>query len=58
MMCSINIDKSAIHVPIIARSSHLCVPFSEKLDTLLDHLDNRCTTHDLQYDALQCVHRK
>jgi hypothetical protein len=48
MMCLIHINESAIHVLIIARPSHLCVPFSEKLDSLLDRLDNRGMMHILE----------
>jgi hypothetical protein len=46
MMYSIYIDESAIHVSIAARLSRLCVPFSKKLNNLLDSLetDARCTT--------------
>jgi hypothetical protein len=54
-MCLINIDESVIHMPIVVRPSHLCVPFSKNLDRLLCHLDNWRTTHGLQYDVLQCV---
>jgi hypothetical protein len=56
MMCSIHIDDSAIHVLIVARPSCLCVPFSEKLDSLLDCLDNRHTVHDSQNGALEWAH--
>jgi hypothetical protein len=38
---------------IAARPSRLYVPFSEKLDGLLDRLDNRCTMHSYQNDALE-----
>jgi hypothetical protein len=31
---------------IVAHTSHLYVPFSEKLDSLLDRLDNRRMMHD------------
>jgi hypothetical protein len=51
IMCSINIDKSVIHMSITARPSHLCVLLSRKLERLLDHLDNQCTTHNFQYDG-------
>jgi hypothetical protein len=40
-MRSINIDEFATHVSTAALLSRLCVPFSEKLDSLLDRLDNR-----------------
>jgi hypothetical protein len=40
-------------VSIVARPSHLYVPFSEKLDSLLDHLDNWCTMYGSQNDALE-----
>jgi hypothetical protein len=53
MMCSIHIDESATHVSIAARLSRLCVPFFEKLDNLLDHLENRCMMHGSQNDALE-----
>jgi hypothetical protein len=53
IMCSIHIDKSAIHVSIAARQSRLCVYFSKKLDSLLDRLDNRRMMHDSQNDALE-----
>jgi hypothetical protein len=39
-MCSIHIDESATHVLIVAPPLRLCVPFSRKLDSLLNHLDN------------------
>jgi hypothetical protein len=42
IMCSINVDEFATHVSIVALLSRLCVPFSEKLDSLLDRLDNWC----------------
>jgi hypothetical protein len=35
--------------------SHLCVPFSEKLDNLLDHLDNWHMMHCSKNDALEWV---
>jgi hypothetical protein len=38
-----------------ARSSRICVPFSEKLDSLLDCLDNWCTMRDSRNDALEWV---
>jgi hypothetical protein len=41
------------HVSIAAQPSHLCVPFSKKLDNLLDYLGNRHTMHDFQNDALK-----
>jgi hypothetical protein len=50
-MCLIHIDESAIDVSIIARPSHLCVSFSEKLDHLLDRLDDRRMMHDFQCDV-------
>jgi hypothetical protein len=53
MMCSIHIDEYAIDVSITARSSRLCVPFSEKLDSLLDRLDNWRTMHGYRYNALE-----
>jgi hypothetical protein len=43
MMCLIHIDEFVIHVLTVARPSRLCVPFSERLDNLLDRLDNRRT---------------
>jgi hypothetical protein len=43
-------------VSIAAQLSCLCVPFFEKLDSLLDHLDNRRMTHGSQKDALKWVH--
>jgi hypothetical protein len=52
MMCSIHIDKSAIHVSAAARPSRLCVPFfSEKLDNLLACLDNWRMMQDFQCDV-------
>jgi hypothetical protein len=56
MMCLIHVDESTIHVSIDARPSRLCVPFPEKLDSLLDHLDNRRTTCGSQNDTLEWVH--
>jgi hypothetical protein len=35
------------------RLSCLCVPFSEKLDNLLDRLDNRCMMHGSRNGALE-----
>jgi hypothetical protein len=35
MMCSINLDESVTHVSKVARPSHLCVLFTEKLDNYL-----------------------
>jgi hypothetical protein len=52
-MCLINIDESALQMTIVSRPSHLCVSFSEKLDTLLNRLDNRRMMHGFQYDALE-----
>jgi hypothetical protein len=44
---------------IVAHTSHLYVPFSEKLDSLLDRLDNRRMMHDFQSDTLEwmCMDR-
>jgi hypothetical protein len=53
MMCLIHIDESTIHVSITAQLSHLCVPFSKKLDSLLDHLDNQCTMHNSRNGVLE-----
>jgi hypothetical protein len=50
-MCLIHIDESTIHMYAVARLSHLCVPFSEKLDILLVRLDNRCMMHGFQCDT-------
>jgi hypothetical protein len=55
-MCSINIDESAIHVSIAARPSCLCVLQSEKLERLLDLMDNQCTMHGFQHDVLEWAH--
>jgi hypothetical protein len=52
-MCSIHIDESVIHMSATAWPSHLCVPFFEKLDSLLTCLDNRCTMHDFQSNACE-----
>jgi hypothetical protein len=41
---------------IAARPSRLCVHFSEKLDNLLDRLDNRHTMHGSRNDTLDWVH--
>jgi hypothetical protein len=46
MMCSIHIDESAIHMSIVARLSRLYVSFFEKLDSLLDCMDNRRMMHN------------
>jgi hypothetical protein len=54
-MCSIHIDESAIHVSIAARLSRLYIPFSKKLDILLDRLDNRRMTRGSQSDTLEWV---
>jgi hypothetical protein len=55
MMCSIHIDESVIHVLTVARSSRFCVPFSERLDNLLDRLDNRRTIRGSWNDTLEWV---
>jgi hypothetical protein len=52
MMCSINIDESTIHVSVAAWLSRLYVLLSEKLERLLDRLDNWRMMHDFKYDAL------
>jgi hypothetical protein len=48
MMYLIHIDEFTIHVSITAWPSCLCVPFSKKLDSLLDRLYNWCMMHDFQ----------
>jgi hypothetical protein len=48
----IHIDESAIYVLIVARPSCLYVPLSEKLDSLLGRLGNRCMMHGSQSDVL------
>jgi hypothetical protein len=48
-MCSMHIDESSIHVSIATWSSHLCVLFSEKLDSLFDRLDARCTVLEMNH---------
>jgi hypothetical protein len=53
-MCSIRLDESAMHVSKVARSSHLYELFVEKLDSLLDRLDNRRTMHDSPSIAIDC----
>jgi ligand-binding sensor protein len=55
MMYSIHIDESVIHVSIAARPSRLYVPFTEKLNSLLDHLDNQRTMHSSQNGAVEWV---
>jgi hypothetical protein len=52
MMGSINLDKSATHVFKVARPTHLHALFVEKIDSLLDRLDNRCTMHGSQSIAI------
>jgi hypothetical protein len=47
-MCSIHMDQSAMHVSTAARSSHLYVPFSKKLDSLVYCLDNQSMMHSFQ----------
>jgi hypothetical protein len=54
-MCSIHIDESLIHVSIAAWLSRLYVPFSGELNSLLDRLDNRYSTHDSRSNALEWV---
>jgi hypothetical protein len=51
MMCLIHNGEFTIHMSAAARSSCLCVPFSEKLDSLLAYLDNRCTMHGFWCDT-------
>jgi hypothetical protein len=53
-MCSMHIDEPSIHVSIATWSPHLCVLFSEKLDSLFDRLDNRCTMHGSRNESLEC----
>jgi hypothetical protein len=48
-------DEFAIHVSITTRPSLLYLPFSEKLNNLLDRLDNRRTMHGFQCDAHEWV---
>jgi hypothetical protein len=48
-------DEFAIHVSITTRPSLLYLPFSEKLNNLLDRLDNRPTMHGFQCDAHEWV---
>jgi hypothetical protein len=55
MMCLIHIDESTIHMSIAAWLSCLCVPFSKKLNNLLDRLDNCFMMHNFQYDVLKWV---
>jgi hypothetical protein len=55
-MCLIHIDEPAIHVSTTAWPSHLCVPFSKKLDSLLDHLDNQGLMYGFQCDARESTH--
>jgi hypothetical protein len=57
MMCSILLDESTTHVSKAARSSCLYVFFAEKLDSLLDHLDNRHKMHGSQNIAIDCWSR-
>jgi hypothetical protein len=40
---------------LVARSSHHCLPFSERLDNLLNHLNNRRMMHGSQNDILEWV---
>jgi hypothetical protein len=56
IMCSIHIDESAIHVSAATRPSRLCVPFSEKLDSLLICLDNRLMMHGFQCNGHKWAH--
>jgi hypothetical protein len=57
MMCSIHIDESAIHVSIASRCSRLYVPYSKKLDSLLERLNNQRMMHDFQCGVHKWVHR-
>jgi hypothetical protein len=43
------------YVSTVVRLSRLYVPFYEKLDNLLDRLDNRRTIHGSRSDALEWV---
>jgi hypothetical protein len=54
MMYLIHVDESAIQVLITARLSHLFVPFLEKLDNLLDRLNNRRAMYDFQCNERAC----
>jgi hypothetical protein len=42
-----------LHDGVSAYPWCLCVPFSEKLDSLLDRLKNRCTMHGSRNGALE-----
>jgi hypothetical protein len=53
-MCSINLDESARHMSKVAWPSNLYVLFTEKLDSLLDRLDNQCMMHGFQSIAIDC----
>jgi hypothetical protein len=55
MMRSIHIDESTTRVSSAARPSRLCIPFSKKLDSLLDCLDNRRMMHSFRNSALEWV---
>jgi hypothetical protein len=55
MMCSIYLDESAIRVSKATRQLHLYILFAEKLDNLLNHLDNRRTMHGPQSIAIDCL---
>jgi hypothetical protein len=43
------------HVSPTARPSRLCVPFSKKLDSLIDRLDNQHMMYDSRNGALEWV---
>jgi hypothetical protein len=55
-MCLIHINEFAIHVSITARLSRLCIPFSKKLDSLLNRLDNLCVMHNFQCNTCASEH--
>jgi hypothetical protein len=55
-MCLIHIDESATRVDYCTFVTSSVYLFSEMLNCLFDRLDNRCTMHDFQSDALKWVH--
>jgi hypothetical protein len=53
MTCSIQHDEFATCVESCTAVTSLCT-FSKQLDSLLNRLDNRCTMHGSQSEAIKC----
>jgi hypothetical protein len=56
-MCSIHIDESVTRVDYCMVVTSSVYIFFEKLNSLLDRLDNRCMIHDSRSDTFKWVCR-